>query len=112
MILESVLDFQEGDCCRVFRCDSFEHLGPIQILFIADKLSENGGMDAPCLSVKTKIKGAIITANQFFEDSEDGETARDRCLELLNEDRASKFLEEIELERMLSLLNEEVGEND
>ena len=110
MQLKSVLDYQKGDFCRVYRCDDFQNLGSLQIVFLADKQPDDEGQDLPCLSVKVNAQGAIIAANQFFQDSEAGESARDEILERMNFEKAAEWVQRIELKTMLCLLDQSLEE--
>lgn len=107
MNLIEQVPFQEGNFCRLYTLKENELLGELQILILADSLDSSEGGDRPCLSVKTQYKGAILTGNQFFSDTEEGEAARDKMLALLDGDRATKLLQKIEFIRFLELLAEE-----
>lgn len=109
MKLKPISDYQESDFCRVYRCDDFANLGSLQVVFLVDKQPDDEGQDLPCLSVKTNVKGALITAHQFFRDSEEGEESRDEMLRRMDSEKGAAWIEKILLEQMLTLLDAELG---
>ena len=105
------LPFQSGNFCRVYECDSFPALGRLQVLIMADRLPDDDtGTENPCLVIKTTVKGAIISANNAFQDSEEGEVLRDKILENLTPEKAKQLLTVFEVKKMLTLINESILE--